>query len=50
MRRIVVLPKVLLIGLLLLLSAGQPAVVSAGENVWTSHGPEGGIIHAFVEL
>ena len=39
-------PKVLLIGLLVLLSTSQVGVVSAGENVWTSHGPEGGIILA----
>jgi photosystem II stability/assembly factor-like uncharacterized protein len=36
----------LLTGLLLLLSAGPPGVVFAGVNVWTSHGPEGGIIYA----
>jgi len=38
--------KVLLISLLLLLSASQAGIVSAGTNVWTSNGPEGGTIHA----
>ena len=38
--------KVLLIGLLLLLSAGRTDSVSAGTNVWTSNGPRGGSINA----
>ncbi len=39
--------KILLIGLLaLLISLSQPLTVSAGTNVWTSHGPEGGPIIA----
>ena len=40
------LRRVLLIGLLILLSIGQTGSVSAGINVWTSHGPEGGQICA----
>lgn len=38
---------VLLIGMLvLLMSLVQPHTVSAGINVWTSNGPEGGRIYA----
>ena len=40
------LRSVLLISLLILLSIGQTSSVSAGINVWTSHGPEGGTILA----
>ena len=47
MQRITTLGKVLLIGLLaLLMSLSQPHTVSAGTNVWTSNGPEGGTIRA----
>ena len=38
--------KVLGIILLVLLSADLARTVSAGDNVWTSIGPEGGIINA----
>ena len=38
--------KALLISLLVLLSISQAGIVSAGTNVWTSIGPEGGTIHA----
>jgi photosystem II stability/assembly factor-like uncharacterized protein len=37
---------VLLVGILALSSAGRPSVVSAGINVWTTNGPEGGNIKA----
>jgi photosystem II stability/assembly factor-like uncharacterized protein len=40
------LRKVLRIGLLTLLIASQAGTVSAGTNVWTSNGPEGGWIQA----
>ena len=46
MLRTTTLRKVLLIGLLTLLIASQAGTVSAGPNVWTSNGPEGGMIHA----
>ena len=46
MRRTTTLGKVLLIGFLVILSASQAGVVSAGTNVWTSNGPEGGNINA----
>jgi photosystem II stability/assembly factor-like uncharacterized protein len=46
MRRTTILRKVLLIGLLALLSTTQAGIVSAGINVWTSNGPEGGRIYA----
>ncbi|MDP2990548.1 MAG: hypothetical protein Q8O57_08295 [Kiritimatiellota bacterium] len=47
MRRTTTLGKVLLIGLLaLLMSLSQPHTVSAGTNVWTSNGPEGGNIYS----
>ena len=46
MRRAPMLQKVLLIGLLALFTTSQARLVSAGTNVWTSIGPEGGIIHA----
>lgn len=39
-----ILKKVLLINLLVLLSISQAGTVSAGTNVWTSNGPEGGYI------
>jgi len=38
--------KVLLISLLVLFSISQAGTVSAGINVWTSNGPEGGSIRA----
>jgi hypothetical protein len=38
--------KVLLLVLLVLLGASQAGSVSAGINVWTSNGPEGGRINA----
>jgi photosystem II stability/assembly factor-like uncharacterized protein len=41
-----VLQKVLLISLLVLFSIIQAGIVSAGTNVWTSIGPEGGNINA----
>src|SRR5262245_6001269 len=44
MPRMTPLQKVLLISLLVLLSASQTDVVSAGVQVWVSNGPEGGII------
>ena len=40
------LQKVLLIGLLALFTTSQAGLVSAGTNVWTSNGPEGGTIYA----
>ena len=43
MLRTTTLRKVLLLGLLTLLIASQTVPVSAGTNVWTSHGPEGGL-------
>ena len=47
MRRTDKVGKVLLIGLLaLLMSICQPHTVSAGTNVWTSNGPEGGYVRA----
>ena len=46
MLRATTLCRVLLIGLLTLSLASQTVPVSAGTNVWTSHGPEGGIIRA----
>ena len=47
MRHITTIGKILLICLLaLLMSLNQPHTVSAGINVWTSHGPEGGYIGA----
>ena len=46
MRRAPTLQKVLLIGLLALVIASQAGLVSAGSNVWTSIGPEGGDIRA----
>ena len=42
MRRTVTPLRVLLIGLLILLSAGQRDAVFAGTNEWTANGPEGG--------
>ncbi len=45
-RHTTMLRKAWLIGLLLLLSTGRPGPVSAGGDVWTSHGPEGGFIMA----
>ena len=38
--------RILLVGLLVLLALGQASEVSAGNNVWTSHGPWGGKIYA----
>ena len=47
MRRTTALAKGLLISLLaLLMSLSWSSSVSAGFNVWTSNGPEGGIINA----
>ena len=46
MLRTTTLRKVLLIGLLTLLIASQAGPVSAGPNIWTSIGPEGGVILA----
>ena len=47
MRRTTALAKCLLISLLaLLMIPGWSNSVSAGFNVWTSNGPEGGIINA----
>ena len=46
MRRAPTLQKVLLIGLLTLFTTSQAGLVSAGTNVWTSNGPEGGNINA----
>jgi hypothetical protein len=46
MLRAIAFQKVLLIIFLILLSASQVGSVSAGVNVWTSIGPEGGHIHA----
>ncbi len=46
MHRTTTFGKVLLIGLLVLLMMGQAIPVSAGINVWTSLGPEGGHILA----
>ncbi|MGQ9568633.1 MAG: hypothetical protein ACUVWW_11370, partial [Anaerolineae bacterium] len=46
MRRTTTLGKVLLIGFLVILSTSQVGFVSAGINVWTSIGPEGGTIYA----
>lgn len=47
MKRRTTFEKVLLIGLLaLFMSFSQPLTVSAGINVWTSLGPEGGSISA----
>ena len=40
------LRRVLLISLLILLSIGQALELSAGNNVWTSNGPEGGTVLA----
>jgi photosystem II stability/assembly factor-like uncharacterized protein len=40
------LKKVLLISLLALLISSPAGTVSAGLNVWTGHGPEGGVISA----
>ena len=42
------LRKVLFLGLLTILIASQAGTVSAGTNVWTSNGPEGGVIYALV--
>jgi hypothetical protein len=39
--------RILLISfLVLLLNISQTGIVSAGSNVWTSYGPEGGTIYA----
>ena len=48
MRRVRVIIRVLLIGLafLIALSHSQTVPVSAGNNIWTSHGPEGGPVNA----
>ncbi len=47
MRRTTAVAKCLLVSLLaLLMIPGWPNTVSAGFNVWTSNGPEGGIINA----
>ncbi len=46
MRRAPTLQKVLLISLLALFTTSQAGLVSAGTNVWTSNGPEGGTINA----
>ena len=46
MRHTTTLQRVLLIGLLALFTTSQAGLVSAGTNVWTSNGPEGGTIYA----
>jgi photosystem II stability/assembly factor-like uncharacterized protein len=46
MRHTAKLVSVLLIGLLVLLSVGRHDVVTAGDNVWTTNGPKGGVIWA----
>ena len=46
MLRATTLRIVLLIGLLTFLITSQSGTVSAGTNVWTSNGPEGGVIYA----
>ena len=46
MRHATTLQRVLLIGLLALFTTSQAGLVSAGTNVWTSNGPEGGTINA----
>jgi photosystem II stability/assembly factor-like uncharacterized protein len=46
MLRTTTLRKVLLIDLLTLWTISQAGTVSAGTNVWTSNGPEGGCIQA----
>jgi len=38
--------RIFLLGLLVLLTMSQAGTVSAGNNVWTSHGPDGGMINA----
>ena len=38
--------RILLLGLLTLLTMSQASEVSAGNNVWTNIGPEGGNINA----
>ena len=38
--------KVLLVSILILCGLGQPNKVTAGINVWTSNGPEGGSIRS----
>ena len=38
--------RILLVGLLVLLTMSQAGTVLAGNNVWTSNGPEGGMIYA----
>jgi hypothetical protein len=45
MHRTITLHGVLLIGVLILVILGQASGAAAGTNVWTSAGPEGGIIH-----
>ena len=46
MPRSTIVRKVLLSGLLTVLFASQAGTVSAGTNVWTNIGPEGGRIQA----
>ena len=46
MVRTITLRKVLLIGLLTLLTIAQVGTASAGTNVWSSNGPEAGTIQA----
>jgi disulfide bond formation protein DsbB len=46
MLRASTLRKVLLIGLLTFLITSQAGSVSAGNNVWTSNGPDGGMVYA----
>jgi hypothetical protein len=46
MHRTTTLQGVLLIGVLILVILGQASGASAGTDVWTSAGPEGGIILA----
>ena len=48
MRFTTTLLRVSLIGLICLLSAAHPGIVSAGTNVWTSNGPEGGSVNTLV--
>jgi hypothetical protein len=46
MLRTTSLRKVLLIGLLTFLITSQASTVTAGTNIWTSNGPEGGMVYA----
>ena len=50
MLRTTMLHRFLLVSLFVLMTASQPGSVSAGINVWTSNGPEGGSISSFWQL